>query len=353
MASEWAKRFYNSLYSKPMGFDGLGNLEKSLERKQLINKKKNEKEKEKERLGFRMDELKKRISDHAKIPAKLSLPSSYLAWWNKNPQCPPKTWDDLLSNKVRVTYKECKADSHKRICVKWYNTETYTFVFCFCKDPKLKDWKPGDKDLRCTAWESTSNQKSLILPRHNPYEKSLEIADYVSSYFPPRWPDAIIAYEGNTKQERYRNYGFWLIDEKYADFVYAILKSSMFRAWCELTACTWYRDSAKKKHKGNSHFTIGMWDTFPIRDIGKSLLEFGNLSPAIKALFPDNPTVEEAIKQAGQWLKNGWTQSVSFDDCMDELCVGRIPEGWSRKQILKRGFLEMFSSLKTDVMSLA
>ena len=105
---------------------------------------------------------------------------------------------------------------------------------------------------QCRAWESTSNQKSLILPRHNSYEESLKIADYVSSYFPSRWPDAIIAYEGNTArdEELNRSYCFWLIDEKYADFVRAILKSSMFNAWC--------------KPRGLDTFATAMWNTFPL-----------------------------------------------------------------------------------------
>ena len=44
----------------------------------------------------------------------------------------------------------------------------------------------------------------------------------------------------------------WLINANAneADFVYAILKSSMFKAWCELTACTSYTDSAGTQHRG-------------------------------------------------------------------------------------------------------
>ena len=38
------------------------------------------------------------------------------------------------------------------------------------------------------------------------------------------------------------------------------------KAWCKLTACTEYRDSAKKKHKGNSYFAEGMWGAFPLPD---------------------------------------------------------------------------------------
>lgn len=342
MISKWAQRFYENIDPCPgeMGFDGLGNLETKTENKVKINNECSKEDKECMRLGFRMDELKDRISHHAGSPATLS--------WNKNVQCPPKTWDKLLSGKGKVIYTECKANTGKRICVKWYNTQTYTFVFCFCEDPKLKAWNPGDDPNR-RAWESTSNQKSLILPRHDPYEKSLEIADYVSSYFPPRWPDAILAYEGNTKQEPNRNYGFWLIDEKDADFVYAILKSSMFRSWCELTANT--------DGKGEGHFTVGMWDTFPIQDIKKPLSQLENPSPELSEFLKTCPlktlTVEEAIKRAGQRRKKGWKQSV-FDKCMDELCgFGRIPKNYSRKQILAKGFLGMFSSLKTDVMSLA
>ena len=324
MVSEWAKRFHDNIYPSPnkMGFDGLGKLENESTNKAIINKKKSKREKEKERLGFRMDELAVRISRHAGIPATLPLPPSYL----KNPQCPPKTWDGLLSKEGRVIYKECKADSHKRICVKWYNTETYTFVFCFCEDPELKDWEP-DEDPNRRAWKSTSNQKSLIMPRHNPYEKSLEIADYVSSYFPPRWPDAIIAYEGNTKQEPDRNYGFWLINEEYADFVYAILKSSMFRAWCELTANT--------DGKGQGHFTVGMWDTFPLPKLTEAQ--------------------ERKIITAGQDIKKGRPQSQEkLDKFVDRLFKpANSLTDKCRKRILAGEFLKVFSSLRMDVASLA
>ena len=347
MVSEWAHRFYDNIDppSDKRGFDHILSGTRNTIKKgnEALN------------LGDRMVELKERISSHAGILATLPLPPACLAW-NKNPQCPPKTWDDrdgLLSKEGPVIYKECKADSHKRICVKWYNTETYTFVFCFCEDPKPKDWGPGDEDPnRCRAWESTGNQKSLILPRHNPYEKSLEIVDYVSSYFPPRWPDAIIAYEGNTKQEPGRNYGFWLIDEKDADFVYAILKSSMFRSWCELTAA----DEGEEE----GHFSTGMWDTFPIQDTTTLLSKLSNRYVAnIFSCLGGGATVEGAISCAGRWLsRNVWKQhspTFSFDECMDELCgFGPVPSSpYSRKQILAKGFLDMFPSLRNDVVSLA
>lgn len=318
MVSEWAHRFYDNI-DPPFderGFDHI--LSGTRNTRKTGNEALN--------LRDRMDELEYRISHHAGITATLSLPSSYLAW-SKNVQCPPKTWNGLLSDEGKVTYKECKADSHKRICVKWYNTKTYTFVFCFCKDPEPKEWKPGDDPNR-RAWKSTSNQKSLILPRHNPYEKSLEIADYVSSYFPPRWSDAIIAYEGNTKQEPHRDYGFWLIDEKYADFVYAILKSSMFRAWCELTAYT----------EGQGHFTVGMWDTFPLPKLTESQ--------------------ESAIMIAGQKLRKKWPWAQGeLNKLVDELFVPALLSQFltnvDRRQILGKGFLNMFLPLRTDVMSLA
>lgn len=245
-------------------------------------------------------------------------PTLHTEWlkWNKNPQCLPKTWDGLLSKEGKVTYKECKADIHKRICVKWYNTATYTFVFCFCEDLKLKDWEPGEDPSR-RAWKSTSNQKSLILPRHNPYEKSLEIVNYVGSYCPPRLSDAIIAYEGNTKQEPHRNYGFWLIDEKDADFVYAILKSSMFRAWCKLTA----------NSGGYSHFAPAMWDTFPLTNL--------------------TDDKESEIKTAGWELQEGRKDSQKkLDQLIDGLFTPadstHILSDECRIRILAQGFLDAF-----------
>ena len=102
MVSEWAQRFYDSLVPKPRGFDHI--LRGTHNTRAKGNKALN--------LGERMDELKDRISCHAGNTATLSLPSSYLAW-NKNLQCPSKTWDDLLSNKGQVISKECKADIYK------------------------------------------------------------------------------------------------------------------------------------------------------------------------------------------------------------------------------------------------
>lgn len=95
----------------------------------------------------------------------------------------------------------------------------------------------------------------LIVPHCTFYRDALETLDFVSSYFKNAGSNcaAIEKIQNNCP------HGFWLIQltEKNidnTDFVYAILKSGMFRAWCELTVYT----------EGKEYFSIGMWDTFPL-----------------------------------------------------------------------------------------
>ena len=100
----------------------------------------------------------------------------------------------------------------------------------------------------------------------------------------------------------------------------------MFRAWCELTA---YTDG-----KGQRHFTVGMWDTFPLPKLTESQ--------------------ESAIIIAGQKLrKNGNGAQGELDKLVDELFVPTLLSNVDRRQILGERFLKMFSQLKIDVMSLA
>ena len=104
----------------------------------------------------------------------------------------------------------------------------------------------------------------------------------------------------------------------------------MFRAWCELTA---YTDG-----KGQRHFTVGMWDTFPLPKLTESQ--------------------ESAIIIAGQRLRKKWPWAQGdLDKLVDELFVPTLLSQFltnvDRRQILGKGFLKMFSQLKIDVMSLA
>ena len=108
----------------------------------------------------------------------------------------------------------------------------------------MENLEIGSRDCDC-----------LIVPRCTFYRDALKTLDFVSSYFKNARSNcaAIEKIQNNCP------HGFWLIQftEKNidnTDFVYAILKSGMFRAWCELTVYT----------EGKEYFSIGMWDTFPL-----------------------------------------------------------------------------------------
>ena len=92
----------------------------------------------------------------------------------------------------------------------------------------MENLEIGSRDCDC-----------LIVPRCTFYRDALETLDFVSSYFKNAGSNcaAIEKIQNNCP------HGFWLIQltEKNidnTDFVYAILKSGMFRAWCELTVYT-------------------------------------------------------------------------------------------------------------------
>ena len=260
MVSEWAHRFYDNIdpSSNERGFDDLGNLEKKPINEAIIKNKRG-KEKEKQRLKFRMDELKDRISRHAGIPATFPLPPSYL----KNPQCSSDIW--------------------KKIAVSLVPTSNKTF-------------------------------KGLAVQRHSKVESTLDNINHIELSF-------------SIKNDIDIGYGFWLIDDQCKDFVYAILKSSMFRAWCELTAA----DEGKEK----GHFSTGMWDTFPLPKLTESQ--------------------ERKIITAGQDIQKGRPQSQEkLDKFVDRLFKpANSLTDKCRKRILAGEFLKMFSSLRMDIASLA
>lgn len=253
MVSKWAQRFYDSLDLKPMGFDGLGNREKEPINEAIIKNKRGKSEKEKERLKFRMDELKGRISHHAEITATPPLPSSYL----KNPQCPPDTWKNISVSLVPTSKKSFKG---------------------------------------------------LAVQRHSKVKSTLDNTNHIELSF-------------LINNDIDLGYGFWLIDDdQYKDFVYAILKSSMFRAWCELTAAD--------EGEGEGHFSTGMWDTFPLPRLtesqGRKIITAG----------------KESQKKLDKFVDRLFKPANSLTD----KC---------RKRILAGEFLKMFSSLRMDVASLA
>lgn len=212
----------------------------------------------------------------------------------------------------------------------WYPDQWYVNAKMTLKDIEnsglqVKPDKPklGYGWTKGSRWNHKNKDGDLVVMRHEEYRSTLKYVTPFESFFNNTSPKADIS-----------TYPFWLLKKDRADFAYAILKYSMFEAWCNLMV--FYSKRSDK------HFSIGMWDTFPIQDIRKPLSQLENLSPEIKDLFPKTLTVEEAIKQAGQWRKNGWTHfvsSVSFDECMDELCsFGRIPQKYSREEILEKKF---------------
>ena len=253
MISKWAQRFYENIDPRPrdMGFDGLGNLETKTENKVKINNECSKEDKECMRLGFRMDELKDRISRHAEIPATLP---SYRAW-NKNPQCPPDTWKDMS---VPIVPKSTK-------------------IF-----------------------------KGLAVQRHSQFENTLDNINPIELSF-------------SINNDIDLGDGFWLIKGKYQyeNFVYAILKSSMFRAWCELTAYT----------EGQGHFTVGMWDTFPLPNLTCS--QRGKIITAGRELQKGRKDSQKKLDK----LIDGLFTSPDSTHILSDKC---------RIRILAQGFLDAF-----------
>ncbi|MBR4399736.1 MAG: hypothetical protein IKT06_02245 [Aeriscardovia sp.] len=208
--------------------------------------------------GLSFDELTDRIATQGGIPLPSSTSSfipthgieKWLAW-NKNPQCPQKYWSYELDKRGNVNFtdmEEVDVEGH-------YDVNKSGNYYCIDAPqrrflPQLcTALNPKDMKNRPQGWKIIKNDRRLIVPRHTYYDYTLYAADYVEHYFPKSYQDGkhIIGFgDGST--------GFWLIRADEADFVYAILKSGMFKAWCELTA---YVDD-----QGKGHFAQGMWGHF-------------------------------------------------------------------------------------------
>ena len=203
-----------------------------------------------------------------------------------------------------------------------------------CNDSQFRNekcnWIKSCTDYN--GWIRRGKDNCLIKARHTSIGK-FEDADYVKNYAKtcPIPPDiTIIAWKG-----------FWLFKEEEADFVYAILHSDMFRAWCELTACTTWCDEngVIGKHKGKGHFSAGMWDTF-------YFLEDINLS-------------KEKIKKAGRNLRDNIPGAQdTLNRLIDSLVLGSSISVLEQKkqkkrlQILADRFQADFTNLKTEVINL-
>lgn len=157
------------------------------------------------------------------------------------------------------------------------------------------------------VWSRANNYDCLAVPRHSKVSDTLNNANYVK--YAKNVTRTIYFQKG-----RKRSNVFWLINAREAPFVYAILKSSMFKAWCELTANT----------NGAGDFTIGMWDTFPLPDL--------------------TPQRKRNIIKVGRRI--GTQQEC--DDVIDSLfgLPKKIPSSFIfveiRKKILAEGFLDVF-----------
>ena len=222
----------------------------------------------------RWEKLVERIAQHGGVTTSLFKPSpgtlsTGLLAWNKNPQCPPNIWDEMNVPLVPVSQK--------------------TF-------------------------------EGLAVERHSIVNHTLDNINYLT-----------LSFSMNSGIDI--GYGLWLIDKSEADFAYAILKSSMFRAWCELTAYT---------DRGEGHFTTGMWDTFPLPDI-KQAFKQTTVTPTFGGPTPTTiKTIKMAISEAGRLLKTEkWTQ-YELDDFMDGLFIKTCPIRINRQQILAEGLLDAF-----------
>ena len=165
-----------------------------------------------------MDTLARRIADAAGGYAKLNFDSAkpfipdpkllkkypVCFNWNKTPSLPPKVWNQMAMSWGR----------------------SYSSM------PFFKDYLQQRLD-----------SKSFIIPRHKP------CADTFSGSSTPSNLNKLI----NDIASKPNNY--WVIfDHEEAWTVENAFKNNIFKNWCELT-----QDS-----NGNSHFTSGMWGTFPL-----------------------------------------------------------------------------------------
>lgn len=266
-----------------------------------------------------LDELAERIYSNAVRSGGASLPPmptpsrpfsanlpSYLAW-NKNPQCPPKTWNEMMVSLEGKYSTATKSTSYSYLYLTYKKLINNNYDLT--PKSRTKNWEAKNSH----GWKRDKKDGCLIVTRHKPYSTTIHDADYVKTYCTV--PNSLIAFEGPKGNTRN---GYWLINDQDSPFVYAILKSSMFRAWCKLTAHT-------DRQEGD--FTAGMWDTFPL--------------PAL------TDSQKSAIIIAGQERKQGrgWAQG-DLDKLIDGLFV---PSALSplltlidRQQILAEGFLDAF-----------
>lgn len=299
--SKEVMRWFKSLYSDPPGFDLFTDIKGPSEQKLLEN---------------RMEAMNKTIQLHrptGKAPIAPLSPSNKFFL------------DPFGSLQVDMEGKYITDNSGGDSVVKWYS----------CNDSQFRNgkcnWIKSCTDYN--GWIRDGKDNYLIKARHTSIDKSEDV-DYVKNYGIPS-DTTIIAWKG----DHYSKYGFWLFKEEEADFIYAILHSDMFRAWCELTARTTWSDEngiqRTGRHKGDGDFSAGMWDTF-------YFLEDINLS-------------KENIKKAVKDLReNVLDAQGTLNRLIDSLVLGKTIklEHNGRLQILADRFQADFTTLKTGVINL-
>lgn len=160
------------------------------------------------------------------------------------------------------------------------------------------------------SWNKDGKDGCLAIPRHKKYEVTLGRADYVKNVKNIDSGTGTIYFKNGQKRDGL----FWLITSSEAPFVYAILKSSMFKAWCSLTANTKTANT-----KGNSHFTEGMWNTFPLpaltNDLKENIIKAEEnqkkLDEIVDALFnlPCKPTDKVTDEDRKNMLAEGFEKT--------------------------------------------
>ena len=153
---------------------------------------------------------------------------------------------------------------------------------------------------------STKTFKGLAVRRHNEFKNTLDKHKSHGTFF---------SFSINNDIDL--GYSFWLIGDQYKDFVYAILKSSMFNAWCKLTA----------NGNGRSHFATAMWYIFPLPQLTCS--QKGKIITAGRELQEGRKDSQKKLDK----LIDGLFTSPDSTHILSDKC---------RIRILAQGFLDAF-----------
>lgn len=197
-------------------------------------------------------------------------------------------------------------------------------------------WEPFDGP-EANSWNKKGKDECLAIPRHGTYDVTLGQADYVKNVTDI---DCILTGTIYFKNGRKRSGLFWLItsSDSEAPFVYAIFKSSMFKAWCSLTANT----------DGRSDFTEGMWNTFPLPALTKEqkdrIIEAGAEVLKARENYPDASWADlyDPDKMPPDFKKALDALNEIVDALFNLPCSATDED---RKNMLASGFYETFQGI--------